>query len=415
MLIDAPWCGGEALAEVLRQETSAYPFHELVRLIRETSAPGGGKLDDSDCLVDFAKDSMTLSNRRRIWINSEKIIREIETRHAAVRPVTGIVSTQMRKLASRCTIFISRDLGDMPQAASTVYFVPDIVKKSHLNKITAYFGADSQIVGVEFLLLDELSARLFGNRSELTSQITLDSPKVILGLCLSFGSPALNKKEHQYLRPIHAHGPPGIDFTQHTQWIGRHPPLDWPREKYYLENRRNGAHNRFPLLDNPFPRVLEPPAYFVNLSGRQLSQIQAYGDSANIEAYKRTMKGLVFNFADDSTERVCENSNFQEIAMASTHTIQFEVRQHEEIVDMVLFAAYKAPLDGYQTKLCGIEFITSLGRVLPLGCVETSEHVRREMLPPTYSDFPEFGGVCGIQIALGSGAVETVALALFYA
>ena len=85
----------------------------------------------------------------------------------------------------------------MPQAASTVYFVPDIVKKSHLNKITAYFGADSEIVGVEFLLLDELSARLFGNRSEITSQITLDSPKVILGLCLSFGSPALNEKERR--------------------------------------------------------------------------------------------------------------------------------------------------------------------------------------------------------------------------
>lgn len=197
MLIDAPWCGGEALAEVLRQETSAYPFDKLVRLIRETSAPGGGKLDDNDSLVGFVKDSMTLRNRRRIWINSEQIIREIETRHAAVRPVTGIISTQMRKLASRCTIFISRDLGEMPQAASTVYFVPDIVKKRHQNKITAYFGADSQIVGVEFLLLDELSSRLFGNRSELTSQITLDSPKVILGLCLSFGSPALNEKERR--------------------------------------------------------------------------------------------------------------------------------------------------------------------------------------------------------------------------
>jgi hypothetical protein len=130
----------------------------------------------------------------------------------------------------------------------------------------------------------------------------------------------------QYHRPIHAHGPAGIDFTQHTQWIGHHPPLNWPREKYYLEHRRNGAHNRFPLLDNPFPRVLEPPAYFVDLSGRQLSQIQAYGDFANIEAYKRTIKRLVFNFADGSTERVCENSNFPRIAMASTHTTQFEVR-----------------------------------------------------------------------------------------
>ncbi len=204
MLIDTPWCGGEALAEVLRQETSAFPFDKLACLIREV--PGGVKDDGNDSLVDFVKDSMTLRNRRRIWINCEQIIREIETRHAAGRSVTGIISTQMRKLASRCTIFISRDLGEMPQAASTVYFVPDIVKKSNLNKVTAYFGAESQIVGIEFQLLDKLPARLFGIRSELTSQITLDSPEVILGLCLSFGSPVLNEKER---------GIRGIRFITH--------------------------------------------------------------------------------------------------------------------------------------------------------------------------------------------------------
>lgn len=99
----------------------------------------------------------------------------------------------------------------------------------------------------------------------------------------------------------------------------------------------------------------------MNLCGRQLSQIQAHGDFANIEAYKRTMKGLVFNFADGSTERVCEDSSFQEIVMASTHTTQFHVGQHEEIVDMVLFAAYQTPLDSYQSKLCGIEVRRLLG------------------------------------------------------
>lgn len=195
MLSDVPWCGGEVLAEILRQEINACPFDKLLRLIRETSAPGGGKPDDNDSLVDFVKDSMTPRNRRRIWINSEQIIRDIEARHAAVRPVNGIVSTQMRKLSSRCTVFVTRDLGEMPRPASNVYFVRDIVNKSHLNKIIAYFGADSRLVGVEFPLLDELSAQLFGNRSETTSQITLNSPTVILGVCLSFGSPVLNEKE----------------------------------------------------------------------------------------------------------------------------------------------------------------------------------------------------------------------------
>ncbi|CEJ55115.1 hypothetical protein PMG11_01390 [Penicillium brasilianum] len=374
MLSDVPWCGGEALAEILRQEINAYPFDKLLRLIRETSAPGGGKPDDDDSLVDFVKDSMTLRNKRRIWINSEQIIRDIEARHTAVRPVNGIVSTQIRKLSSRCTVFVTRDLGEVPRAASTVYFVRDLLNRSHLNKIIAYFGADSRLVGVEFQLLDEISAQLFGNRSETTSQITLDSPTVILvqilrvdpgqevvGIAGEFSDQTITTFSiiiaDQYLRPIHSHGPLSINSSQHTQWIGRHPPLDWPRGKYHLEHRRNGAHNNFPPLRNPFPRVLESPAYFVNLFGRQLFQMQAHGDFANIEAYGRTIKGLVFNFIDGSTERVGEKSGSQELATSATHTTQFEVGQREEIVDMVLFAAYQAPLYGFRGKLCGIEVL----------------------------------------------------------
>lgn len=40
--------------------------------------------------------------------------------------------------------------------------------------------------------------------------------------------------------------------------------------------------------------------------------------------------------------------------MSSTHTAQFGIGLQEKTVDMALFAADKAPCDGYKVSLCGI-------------------------------------------------------------
>lgn len=53
------------------------------------------------------------------------------------------------------------------------------------------------------------------------------------------------------------------------------------------------------------------------------------------------------NFTDSSTERVYGNSNFWDTAISLTYTIHFKVGQCEEIVDIVLFTVYKAPIKNY--------------------------------------------------------------------
>lgn len=138
-----------------------FPFDKLLRLIREASKSDGMKLDENDGHRAFIKDSMVLRNRRRVWINSERIISDIEARHTTVRQETGSASTQIRNLTTHKTIFISRDFKEMSEAASVVYFVPDVVNKGQLKGIIDHFGAADQIICIEFQFLDELSGRLF--------------------------------------------------------------------------------------------------------------------------------------------------------------------------------------------------------------------------------------------------------------
>ncbi|KAJ5356452.1 hypothetical protein N7517_011061 [Penicillium concentricum] len=471
---DVPWCAEAAIRLVAQDEKHPFLFDKLLRLIREASEPDELNIFENGIPDAFVEDWRVLKNLRRIWINCEQIINDVEARHTTVRRQTGSASSQIGNLTSHKTIFVSRDFKGMPGAASVASFVTSAVKRHQLTAIIAHLGTGDQIIGIEFQLLDELSGRLFGNSSNSTIKVTLKSQTVITGVCISFGSPELNQNErrirglgfvtrespekpthilgrwdehdvlqilrvqpgmevggvtgefnaqtitafgiitaNQLFTPINPSQPLGIDLDIHTQWVGRYPPLEWPLGQYFLESRRDGTGTNYPILTNPFPRVLEPPVHFVDLSKRKLCQVQAYGNFDAAEPHERFLKGLVFHFTDGSMERVGIVTSHQDILMSPVHGIEFEVEKNETIVDMVLYCAHGAVIDKSKAKLCGLQFITSLGKKLALGCTETGARVRKEAWPPVYSDLTEYGSVCGIQVALKPDRVERVGLALW--
>lgn len=81
LFFDVPWCADVALAQVAQEGIHSFPFEKLLRIIREASKPDRTKLDENSGHRVFIKDSMVLRNRRRVWINRERIIRDIQARH----------------------------------------------------------------------------------------------------------------------------------------------------------------------------------------------------------------------------------------------------------------------------------------------------------------------------------------------
>ena len=433
---DVPWCAEAAIGLVAKEGKNPFPFDKFLRLIRETSKPDGFDLDENGGPKISIEDWMVLRNLRRIWINCEQIINDVETRHTTIRRQSGSVPTEISNLSSHKTIFVSRDFKEPPEAASVASFVSKMGKRDRLRAIIAHLGAGDQIIGIEFQLADEPSGRLFGTSSNFTNKITLSSHLVIVAVCVSFGSPELNQNERRirglgfvtresaskpthilgewndhdvvqilrvqpgmevvgvagefnvsaigwdknlvyylsnpiskaqtittfglitanhFFTPISPSEPPVIDLDVHTQWVGRYPPLEWPLGQYFLERCRNGTSQSYPVLRNPFPRVLEPPVRFVDLSRRELSQVQAYGDFDAVEPCERFLKGLVFHFSDGSMERVSGETSYQDIVMSPTHKVEFAVQQNETITDMVLYCALEPTLQNDSAKLCGLQ------------------------------------------------------------
>lgn len=93
----------------------------------------------------------------------------------------------------------------------------------------------------------------------------------------------------------------------------------------------------------------------MNLFDQQLSQIQTYSDFENIEAYKRTIQGLVFGFIDDRTETASENSHLSKHRRVLYPYYPVSIRQVRGDCDIDVFAAYMVPIGSDQGKLCGIE------------------------------------------------------------
>lgn len=75
LFFDVPWCADIVLSQV--QQRSKIQWSELLRLLKDAPAVGG---HDSDSL-----DYLALKNRRRIWRQCERILKEIESQQSLRR------------------------------------------------------------------------------------------------------------------------------------------------------------------------------------------------------------------------------------------------------------------------------------------------------------------------------------------
>jgi hypothetical protein len=75
LFFDAPWCADIVLSQM--QQRREVQWDELLRLLKEASAVAGydGKF------LDY----LALKNRRRIWLQCERIVRDIESQHSLER------------------------------------------------------------------------------------------------------------------------------------------------------------------------------------------------------------------------------------------------------------------------------------------------------------------------------------------
>lgn len=191
---DVPWCADMVLAQIPSQRSGQMFFNQLLRQLKEASKAGtwGPTKKDGDKSI-LTKDSLGLRSRRHVWLNCERILKDIEARHAVVRQQAGSIWTHLRSLTSRKVISVSRPDTHKPDVTSDVYFVPDLDEKGQLTEITAHFARDGHIIGIEFQLSHGNSGRLFGNRSDIVNRIAfaLDTP--IVAVMLSFGSLQCNQ------------------------------------------------------------------------------------------------------------------------------------------------------------------------------------------------------------------------------
>jgi hypothetical protein len=184
---DFPWWLESSLNLATNSDQESFPFDKLFYLMRKAS-----------------KENIILKSRRRIWKNSERIIKDIETRHKDIRQGVGNCSARIpsfsqgsRRLTSYRAIAISRDFQEMPQAASALEFAGDEKDSGQLTELTAYFGATEQIIGLEFRLIKESPGRLLGTRSASASKVAIQPGCVVTAMLVSFGSPEINAKERR--------------------------------------------------------------------------------------------------------------------------------------------------------------------------------------------------------------------------
>lgn len=102
LFFDVPWCADMALDQLAAEQDRRVPFDRLYHRLREASTCDAWEADEKDEEDEdvFNKSSMGLRNRRHIWLNCERTLKAIESRHAAVRNQAGSSSPAMSQLTT---------------------------------------------------------------------------------------------------------------------------------------------------------------------------------------------------------------------------------------------------------------------------------------------------------------------------
>jgi hypothetical protein len=132
-----------------------------------------------------------------VWLNCERILKDIEARHATVRQQAASIWADLRSLTSRKITSVSQPSEHKSCVTSDSYLLPDPDRKGQLREIIAHFASDGHIVGVEFQLAYESSGRLFGNRSDIVDLVVFNSDAPIIAVMLSFGSLQWNQDKSE--------------------------------------------------------------------------------------------------------------------------------------------------------------------------------------------------------------------------
>lgn len=70
LFFDVPWCADMVLSQIPHQQKGEVQFNQLLYLLRKASAVAG---------YDDPIEYLTVKNRRCIWINCERILRDIQS------------------------------------------------------------------------------------------------------------------------------------------------------------------------------------------------------------------------------------------------------------------------------------------------------------------------------------------------
>lgn len=186
---DVPWCA-DVVLQTTSQRSSEVSFDKLLYQLREASKSGAWALSKENLGNESSstKESLRLKNRRHVWLNCERILDDIESRHAIAQQQESSVWTTLQNMITHKVISVSRPSDHRPKATSDVYVVPDLDRKSRLQEVTAYFTRDGHIIGLQFQISHESSKRLFGTRSDIVDHVTVDSDVPIIAVMISFGS-----------------------------------------------------------------------------------------------------------------------------------------------------------------------------------------------------------------------------------
>lgn len=156
------------------------------------------------------------------------------------------------------------------------------------------------------------------------------------------------------LTPVNRIERSAMDLQTNTRWVGHHPPLDWPLERYSL-SPRDGDPSCVDFdrlgLDPP---VFDSPVYF-NLSGSHLNSIEAHGTPGAPSPNEREFKGFTFTFLDGSTETVGQTATNTKAGIVN-------MQQDETIIDLRLHFAIMANMTHSPTKLCGVQVSSCIRR-----------------------------------------------------
>lgn len=188
LFFDVPWCADMVLKQMNSQNHGHVRFNQLLRHVMDASRFGSYEPEGSGDRRTITKDSLALRNRRHVWLNCERILKDIEARQAIAREQAGPIWTGLRGLTSRKVTSVSRPSTHKPEVTSDVYFVPDLDRKSQLREITAHVARQGHIIGIEFHLSHETSSRLLGNRSDFTDKVTIVPGASVVAVMIFFGS-----------------------------------------------------------------------------------------------------------------------------------------------------------------------------------------------------------------------------------